>query len=717
MRSAERAWPSVACFVRVGVVVALSACARSAGQSPSQTEAETPRRTGVVETTRIGLLLLDVEVTDREGRPIHGLTRDDFTVQLDLRRYEVYSVDDLCPEEPSPPLERAAAEASVSAVASPSADTGLANGAEIRAAARATRVVLYFDYAHLDGAGRERAAAEARRWVRESMRPGDEAAVFAYADQPGLQEIVRFTSDAERLTRGISAVAEDPRFLDGFALGFPARMERCCARCGESEPICCHQCCPKENCSFDAREEYQRGKHSLTALRNLLQSMEAWPGSKALILFHQQLNLAPGQLYGFRKVGQTFDRVGDHHALVDAVAAEANLSRTTVTAAFVGDYLDPHAFVPTTAVAFGHNLAEFTGGRFNKGEFDLAETADRAGRSTCVYRVALKLPERLRGQVLQAKVWVRDRLLDARYRVRLLSETDRWWRQAQNLLRRPELARDVPLAVDVLPRLRDAKGWNVEARVALDPEHLTYLPASGAAEGDLELGALLSRGAEWTREMLARSTLRRQADAASAKVVLTREFSGIAPGDYRLGAFVRDRLANAFGASANEIHLPRRGSADLAGPLAVIAASPHLRSALPLLKEKRVEGLRAARAEAPLPLLVDAIARRTPVEFMSWICPESPGAPPGEILRFVAGEDGPLFRFDTPRLAAAGECFLLADPVRTESLEPGRYEYVLRWSPGAGTTRIERQLEFRIVEPSATVPENDAPEDAANGVH
>jgi hypothetical protein len=315
--------------------------------------------------------------------------------------------------------------------------------------------------------------------------------------------------------------------------------------------------------------------------------------------------------------------------------------------------------------------------------------------------------------VLRAKVWIRDRPVDAQYRVRLLTETDRWWRKAQNLLRRPDLAREVPLTVDVLPLRRTEKGWDVEARVALDLEDLAYLPEVGSAKGDLELGALLSRGEGWSREMLALSTVRAHAEAASGTLVLAREFSGLSPGDYRLGAFLRDRVANVFGASAGELHLPHSGADDLAGPLAVIAARPHLRSLLPLLERREGEGRRATREEGRLPVLADVIVRGTPVEFISWICPESVGAGPGDLLRFVVGEGGPLFRFDDAAVTPAGDCFLLADPVRTETLEPGRYDYNLRWRPGPEASRIERRLEFRIVDPSDAVSPIDPPDGGA----
>jgi hypothetical protein len=84
-------------------------------------------------------------------------------------------------------------------------------------------------------------------------------------------------------------------------------------------------------------------------------------------------------------------------------------------------------------------------------------------------------------------------------------------------------------------------------------------------------------------------------------------------------------------------------------------------------------------------------------------------------VRFVAGESGPQFRFDDAVLARAGDCALLVDALSTEGLVPGTYEYVVWWSPGTGKERIERELEFGIVDtssPSARVE----PDVGADGI-
>src|SRR2546426_3989424 len=59
-------------------------------------------RLGLVETTGVTLTLLDVEVADKEGKPLRGLGKEDFHVSLNGKDWPLYSVDDLCSCEPSP---------------------------------------------------------------------------------------------------------------------------------------------------------------------------------------------------------------------------------------------------------------------------------------------------------------------------------------------------------------------------------------------------------------------------------------------------------------------------------------------------------------------------------------------------------------------------------------------------------------------------------------
>ncbi|PYT07908.1 MAG: hypothetical protein DMF49_06710 [Acidobacteria bacterium] len=127
---------------------------------------------GLVETVRVSLILLDVEVADERGGPIRGLKKEDFRVTLNGKTAEIYSVDDFCesagPGEAAPPPGRKDSTTSVAPNTSVASKESEAAGTPA-----AVKLVLYFDFGLLRSDGRAHAIREAKRWISESMRDGD----------------------------------------------------------------------------------------------------------------------------------------------------------------------------------------------------------------------------------------------------------------------------------------------------------------------------------------------------------------------------------------------------------------------------------------------------------------------------------------------------------------------------------------------------------------
>jgi len=414
------------------VVVALLAFAAQADERQEAPAIDT----GLVESTGIRIMLLDVDATDKKGGPLRGLTAEDFTVLLDGSRREIYSLDNLCRAERRP------------AKAGKKAAPAIPPGAD---AEEPFRFILYFDFSQLRQDGRVLALAQARRWVREVMRATDEAQVVAYTFQGGLRELSPPTKDRQELLSVLDRADGDVELVDPFPVGLVDRIGLCCVRCGgyRSPPSCCNHCCPtgQNQCDNYAREEFSRSRASLTALKRFIQRLEEAPGRKALLMFQQNATYQPGRFYSLR--------VGDHVTLLDEVAAEATLSRTAVYPSFTGDPL-ASGFSPWLhgeVVNLGANLAAFTGGRHNRDARDLAGLVDTAGREArCLYRIGLVAPEKASGgHVFRVRVRVRGRTLPQEHRVQALDEVDRWWRKARAVLSDPETARDVSVSASIVP--------------------------------------------------------------------------------------------------------------------------------------------------------------------------------------------------------------------------------------------------------------------------
>jgi VWFA-related protein len=624
----------------------------------TEQEAETvePFDTGLVERTGITLMFLDVEVTDDEGRPIPGLKPDDFEVQINGRFQSVYSVDDLC--SCAGQGTSAMAESAVGGVAKPPLDGHAGEGAlapplgaSPAPANEAMRYVLYFDFGQLQQDGRARAIDAARRWIRESLTPESQTMLVAYASAPGLRTLVPFTADRAELLAAIEAASTDPEWLDPFPSMFWRRTgacDECCLR--ERCPDCGNTCCASV-CLVNARDDYQHGRRSLKALKAFLGELENTPGPKTLLLFHQNGSIFPSRFYPVRDIG-------DHVALLDSVGAEATLARAAVYSAYSGSFNRLESPVADQAVTLGANLAEFTGGKYNRGNTDFESLIEDAIRGCrCVYRIGLRAPRKYKGRVFRVKVWAGGRPLDYRYRTQYLDEVDRWWRRARGVLANPGNATDVGVTAALVPQGLSEKGWQLEVQVGVDVDTLALFPAAGKQRGDWEVGAFLYRDdGRSKREMLGRSRVLLGPEGRPEAIVLhERDLDSLKPGTYHLAAFVRDRAANVFGGAEATLTLPKRNTPGMVGPIMMRAGGQFVSSPLPLLAEKGDAAIRSSTVQTgTIPIGRGSVSQGTPVQIVTWLCAGGDLRRQPTLLRFVSKDGTAPVPTRSPRSRSRG---------------------------------------------------------------
>src|SRR5262245_40832180 len=144
--------------------------------APSAPSNPATASTGLIESAKVSLILLDVEVADDKAQPLTGLAKSDFEVTLDYKSWPIYSVDDLCSAE-APSGEEGGVPTSGSDAptgggrGSLKGESGdkLTVGAPLVAARTAGRFILYFDFSELQADGRHRALEQAKRWVSKVM--------------------------------------------------------------------------------------------------------------------------------------------------------------------------------------------------------------------------------------------------------------------------------------------------------------------------------------------------------------------------------------------------------------------------------------------------------------------------------------------------------------------------------------------------------------------
>ncbi|MFQ5766754.1 MAG: hypothetical protein ACE5ID_02055 [Acidobacteriota bacterium] len=701
------------------VVLLLALTPAGTAASREQKEGAPSVKSGLVEQTGRNLVLMDVTVTNRQGGPRPGLTVDDFDLYLGNRSWPIYSLDDFCPSLESGAVsgEAAAVPPAFGRAARPvrlpparparteedqrtgrTASSGAGNAQAERGAAESIphpaaqqiKVVLYLDFSQLQMAGRARARENALRWVRNSLRPGQEAMIEAYTSRTGLRELSPFDTDAQHLEKVLTEAFDNKEFFEAFPAQFNNRIVeclRCIDVCEQTKPcqMGCVFCCVE--CQANATAEYLHGKHSLEAFRAFLTHLAQVPGRKALLLLHQNAVLFPGRFYPFPDPDF---RIGTHLQLLEQVGAEAMEARAVVYPLQTGVH-NLFTLLAGAAVNLSANLADFTGGRYNRSPSDLFSVADEAvNHPPCSYRIGFEPPEKKRSKVYRVRVEVRGRRLPFSYRVQVLTPEDRLARRAEAILRQPESAHDLPLRAALIPLHAAGKKWRMQAELRLDLDQWPALVPGSSAMVDADLGALLlglNSNQQW--QMVTGTTMSRVGSSRRA-LLYSRIFQDLRPGQYRLLAFVRNRITDQYGGARAEISLPALSAMDQdddaaptnvppawTGPVAVAPKGRFFPTPL-TLKGAKVEPQSASvrLVSGPLPLGSGDARPGEDLDLLSWICPPPPSM--GEDwLPYLTSEGRPIYRLPQGRVDPAGDCSRYTVRIETSGLAPGPYVYHL----------------------------------------
>lgn len=717
-------------WVAVALALWLSAVASAPGQdspepAPEPIEQEEPLDIGLTERTGRSLLFIDVEALDKHGRPRPGLLKEDFRIRVNYVWRDIYSVDDLCPCLAGP-------EATVESTTPPATVNP-----EAPAATREQNrpvYVLYFDTSQLQRDGRAVAFDEARRWVREIKESDDAAMIVAFARDTGVSRVTPLTTDGERLLQGIRAVDEDPAMVDEFPSRLAGRMRMCIDG--------------TVSCYYSSRKDYFQSRASFRSLLNFVTELDEIPERKVLFFFHQNNSIFPGRLYtnsrladaelgntrddptgigrelsraplgardGLGRVmfdGESSGLTPDLVSIVDAIGGTATASRTSVYPIVAGSG-------QVWVVNFGANMADYTGGRYNGGAFDMSQVVDNAGKGCgCFYRIGLQIDERSKSKVFRTKVKIKGKELRSQYRVQYVTEADRWMRKAQSILEAPAAFKDVTLHAAIVPFRGGGDEWDLRVQVAVDLEALKLAYENVTNVGEWEIGALLadSRGKDsW--EMLAVSRLREKPPGErqepdphkepESAIVHERTFRGLKAGTYQLRAFIKDRTARLYGGAETEVHLPAIEEPSLVGPLARRAAVSHFSSSLPMREHKNeLAQSRSVSRKDAVPQTDAHFEHGSPIEFTTWVCPGYVKQVRDRIRRSVLQDGNVVLEPGKPKTRRAGECVALKDEIETAGLSEGSYTYRAEWNHPAEGKPLQTEVAFEI-----DVPETPPPAD------
>lgn len=284
----------------------------------------------------VGVVNIDVRVTDRGGRPVHGLERDDFVVLQDGRPVEIvnfYAVED---GRPVPAGEEAAPAAAAPAPA------------ELPRAVPPDQrlwLVVFLDNYNLDPLERDRVLPALRSFLFDSLRPGDQAMIVTF--DRSLDVRLPFTGDEALLVETVEGLAGDSGFR-------PLRRRAQAELLGSID-----RADSGRQALLLARAYAEELRHevdvTVRALEGLVESLGGLPGRKALLHVSSGIPMLAGEEL-FHVVGQKFD--------MSEAYAEIGRHDTTRAWERVGRTANAHRVVFYTLDAGGMRGMQYAGAEY-----------------------------------------------------------------------------------------------------------------------------------------------------------------------------------------------------------------------------------------------------------------------------------------------------------------------------------------------------------------
>ncbi len=295
----------------------LALAATAAGETPDESPGEGPEGF-FVDTVDVNLVNVDVRVTDKRGRPVAGLTRDDFEVFEDGKPVEVTNfyavagskvlsggVDPIAAEEPG----RAG---SLEPVAVPE-DQKL-------------HLVIYVDNVNIHPLNRQKSFNALRSFVRRRVGRDDRVMVVSY--DRTLNERQAFTTDKEKVIAALDELED----VSGHRVHYDRLRSDLLNEIYDADEVVA----VSGRTRMYAESVYSDLNFSIDALRRMVDSLAGLPGRKAVLYLSDGIEMRAGEDLFYALEDKFEDRLGilqaqsfDVSRRFQALTQEASTSRVT----------------------------------------------------------------------------------------------------------------------------------------------------------------------------------------------------------------------------------------------------------------------------------------------------------------------------------------------------------------------------------------------------
>lgn len=274
-----------------------------------------------METLEVSVVNVDVYVTDKQGNPITGLTKDDFEVYEDRKPMSITNFYAVEGGKPVTPPEEAEAVEETPAPQIPSLQPQPSIPLDQR-----LHLIIYIDNFNIHPFNRNRVLREVRQFLNEYVTRDDRVMLVSYDRSLHIRR--PFTSDPTLIASALSELEK----LSGHMVHHDSERRDILARVEDSQS-------EAEALGWVrtyAESVYHDLSFTIDALREMVNSLAGLPGRKAVLYVSDGLPMIAGQDV-FHAIEQKFGRTT---ALTEAfsydasrrfreLAAQANANRVT----------------------------------------------------------------------------------------------------------------------------------------------------------------------------------------------------------------------------------------------------------------------------------------------------------------------------------------------------------------------------------------------------
>ena len=652
------------------------------GDSPPQ---DTPVAGGI-QRERVNLVLIDVVVTDRKGRPVNDLRPEEFSLRVDGNPHPIESVELLLAglDVEVPPRE-----------AVPRA--GETVPAFVGRSPR--QFIFFFDGLNCERGLGPRPIQAARTFLQKGLLPGDEVMVVGLGRD--LRIYQELTADRALILKALDTVESDPE----IRMGGESRTRENYRRLAElreftlDSPSYGPETYRRLAGGF-AQEDRTRILRSLASLRALVASLHSGTGRKELFYLTDGFSPDPEAFFGAPSYATSLEPE------IVRIAREAGAAQVAIHTVSTMGLVRERSVEARMESNASRTLAAFslgTGGVAYRGSNDFLPALERIEKETRVAYVISYVPSgdpdgeyhATRVEVLRKGVRVRAKEGFIYLTAEQLQE-----RQLFAAFLSPDLYHDFPVGLETLAYLGDEGKQVVEFAFEVSDRMLLFLPREGYYTARLEAGLVLRSGTRQVADQFSRTVdVRldpREMAAQNRLTLLARR--EVPPGDYEAVAVVRDLGTGNVGTFRTRVRIPALSSDRIAMSSLVLESSE--------AGGRRVDLYPGASGEPDLATAAGGriFPRGAQVRASCLIYHPQRREGTGEVVIRVGGQirkGGELIREFAPAVHVftadqGAKAIPLRVPVSLEGLEPGVYSLQIQVVDEVGKQGVAQSVEFMV---------------------